>query len=249
MKRAAFVAGASAAAVLAPFPALGATTTQDALFARTPPPRNGAWVRLVMDAGVAYQKQIGLGVEDSAGGGQLFVETQIGMPGGACNPNTLKKTYLRATHFSSLLASYPVLAHVASSGTVISRWGDAADGGRRDPTDARLHLIDAKHVYDPRPCTVVASRGESVRVRTGTYATTRVTAAFERGPSESLERIDLWTNPAVPFGVVRYRATLRDLPPFEIVLDSFGRGYKTDLAMTLQTIRAMTPGGTATLTR
>ncbi|MEO7039945.1 MAG: hypothetical protein ABI186_07965 [Candidatus Elarobacter sp.] len=202
-------------------------------------------MRLVMDAGVAYQKQIGLGFETSGDGDTLFVETQIGMPGGSCNPNTLKKTYLRAPHFRSLLDLYPVLAHVAFSGTILTRWGDSGGGQPQDEGDRLLRLIDAKHVYDPRPCTVVATRRERVRVRTGTYAATRVSASFAPGPRESLQRIDLWSSPVVPFGVVRYRATLRELPPFEFVLDSFGHGYKSDLAMTLQTIRAMTPGGSA----
>jgi hypothetical protein len=248
MKRIAFVAGACAAAVMPPLPALGAVTTQQRLFAHFAPPRTGDWVRLVMDSGVAYQKQIALGVEAAGGEDLLFVETQIGMPGGQCNPNTLKKTYLRAARVTSLLATYPVLAYVAFSGTIVTRWGDVGGGQTQSGDEARLRLVDAKHVYDPRPCTVVATRGETVRVRTGAYATTRVSAAFAPGPRESLERIDLWTNPRVPFGVVRYRAQLRGLPPFEIELDSFGRGYRSDLAMSLQTVRAMTPSGMATVT-
>ncbi len=247
MKRSTFVAGALAAGALRPPPALGAVTTQEALFDRVGPPRSGDWVRLVMDSGVAYQKQIGLGVEAVGDGERLFVETQIGMPGGQCNPNTLKKTYLRAARFTSLLAAYPVLAYVAFSGTIVTRWGDVGGGQTQAGDEKRLRLIDAKHVYDTRPCTIVASRRETVRVRTGSYSTKRVTAVFARGPRESLERVDLWTSPRVPFGVVRYRAHLRGLAPFEIELDSHGRSYRTDLAMTLQTIRAMTPSGMATV--
>lgn len=254
MRRSAFIAGASATAgalgtlpVFGALPALGAVTTQEALFARVAPPHTGDWVRLVMNSGVAYQKQIGLGIETDGDGELLFAETQIGMPGGQCNPNTLKKTYVRAPRFTSLLATYRVVAYVASSGTIVTRWGDVGGGQTQAPDETRLRLIDAKHVYDPRPCTITATRSEPVRVRTGTYATTRVTAAFAPGPRESLERVELWTSPAVPFGVVRYRAHLRGLEPFEIELDSHGRRYRSDLAMSLQTIRAMTPDGMATV--
>lgn len=247
MKRSAFVAGGCAAGAFGILPALGATTTQEALFARIARPRTGDWVRLVMDSGVAYQKQIGLGVEATGDGDRLFVETQIGMPGGQCNPNTLKKTYLRAARFTSLLTAYPVLAYVAFSGTIVTRWGDVGDGQTQAGDEKHLRLIDAKHVYDVRPYSVVARRAETVRVRTGSFATTHVTAVFAPGPRESLERVELWTSPRVPFGVVRYRAHLRGLAPFEIELDSHGRGYRSDLAMTLQTIRAMTPNGMATV--
>jgi hypothetical protein len=68
--------------------AVGTTATLRELFAALPVPRRGDWVRIVLGSGVAYQKQIGLGIEPGADGEIAFIETQIGMPGGSCNPNT-----------------------------------------------------------------------------------------------------------------------------------------------------------------
>ncbi len=48
-----------------------------------------------------------------------------------------------------------------------------------------------------------------------------------------------------PFGVARDRGSLRDLDPVELHLFSYGGAFKTDLAMSLETIRRMTPDGTA----
>jgi len=76
--------------------------------------------------------------------------------------------------------------------------------------------------------------------------TTHIVAAFAppHGAKQRLTRIELWTTPSVPFGVVKYRAFAKDLDPFELRLYAYGSRFKTDLAMSLETIRSITPDGT-----
>ena len=201
---------------------VGATTTQDALFALGTPGRRGEWVRLIISSGAAYQKHIGLGSEDAAEP-IAFVETQIGMPGGACNPNTLKKTYLRTDRFGTLIATPPVLACVAQSGSMLTRWADAGAGQHQAAADAQLRLLDVPYVY------------------------THIVGRFAAKPlAGRLERIELWLTPHVPFGVARYRALARGLDPFDVSVYSFGHRFRSELAMSLRTVRAMTPNGDAT---
>jgi len=72
------------AALLAP--AVAGVTTQRALFAALPRPKPGDWVRFVMGSGVEYQKQVGAGSEVTEHGALMYYETQVGTPGGSCNP-------------------------------------------------------------------------------------------------------------------------------------------------------------------
>lgn len=228
----------------------GQLLSQAALFASLPTPARGDWVRLIMGLGTPYQKQIGLGSEPSESGARLFVETQIGLPGGACNPNTLKKVYLRETHFGSLLTAHRVRAYVANSGTILTRWGDVDAGQTQAPQDATLHLLDLGALYDPRRARVASVRSQPVRLAHATLDATRVVLEYDQPATaqQRLRRLELWHTGAVPFGVAKYRATLHDIGTFELELFSHGRGFKSDLAMSLETIRAMTPNGTSVST-
>jgi len=247
------------AALLAP--AVAGVTTQRALFAALPRPKPGDWVRFVMGSGVEYQKQVGAGSEVTEHGALMYYETQVGTPGGSCNPNTMKRTYLRGSSFTSLFDRAPVLADVANSGTTLTRWSDVGGGQTQSPTDARLQLLDALYLYDERPLHVVASNGETLalpasapyggsenssRGKLRSTATTHLVAEFAPpyDARHKLARIELWTSPAVPFGVARYRAIAHGSEPFELRLYSFGTRFKTDLAMSLETIRSLTPDGT-----
>ncbi len=223
---------------------VGRLTTQHALFAALPRPRRGAWLRLVMGSGVAYQKQIGLGSEAGDAGDLLYVETQIGLPGGSCNPNTLKKTYLRAARYSGLMTEYAVAANVARSGNTLTRWGDVAAGQTATRGDEYLRLLDAHYLYDSRPCVVESVAPATLHVAGATHETTHVAASF-RSPSGDarLEHIELWHTTGVPFGVARYRAKLRGIDSFELTLESYGHAFKSDISASLATIRAMTPNG------
>ncbi|GAC1312142.1 MAG: hypothetical protein NVSMB19_26460 [Vulcanimicrobiaceae bacterium] len=268
MQRRHFLESALAAGALSALPretlaalAPGARTTQAALFAALPRPQTGDWVRLIMGAGVDYQKQIGAAVETTEQGELRYFETQVGTPGGSCNPNTMKRSYLQGAAFPSLFDRTAVVANVANSGTTLTRWSDTAGGQTVAPADAKLQLLDASYLYDDRPLRIVSSTPATVALPArGAYAgsadasrgrlhgveATHTVATFAP-PSDAthrLQRIELWTSPAVPFGVVRYRAIARDLDPFELRLYAFGTRFKTDLAMSLQTIRSITPDGT-----
>jgi hypothetical protein len=220
-------------------------TTQNALFDALPRPSAGEWVRLIMGSGVAYQKQIGLATETTESGVLHYVETQIGIPGGSCNPNTMKRVYLEGG-FGSLMAQPAVLANVADSGTILTRWGDVGGGQTQVPSEAHLRLLDLAYLYDDRPVRVVSSAPATLTMPFGALATTHVVGEFVHAydAKHRLARIELWTAPGVPFGVAKYRATREDGQTFDLHLFSHGKAFKPELAMTLETVRAVTPGGT-----
>ena len=159
MNRASFAAGAAtfaslfAASSLPAFAStLPATTTQGDLFASLPPGRPGQWTRVILGSGATYQKQIGLGTEiDRAGGSRLYVETQVGMPGGSCNPSSMRKAYLRDATFGSILHGYPLLANVGRTENMVYRYGDEVRGRAATSSDSILHLLDEPWLYDSRP--------------------------------------------------------------------------------------------------
>lgn len=250
MDRRSFLA-ATAAAMSAGLPAnafskdlVGASITQRELFAALPSPQPGDWSRVIMGSGVQYDKQIGFGVEDTPDGNLYFVETQIGEAGGiACNPNTLKKTYLREKHFGSLVTELSVAAIVAHSGNMLTRWADVAGGQTQAAHDAKMRLLDVAYLYDERKMTIRSIASRSLRVGGAVRDTTHVVAAF--APGERLTQVELWHTPGVPFGVARYRATVRELEPFDFTLRTFGRTFKTALATPLAQLRDMTPDGIA----
>ncbi len=268
MRRRTFLESSFAAATLGATPirasSAGIVTshvTQASLFAALTRPTSGAWVRYIMGAGVSYQKQIGTATEIAERGQLIYLETQVGTPGGSCNPNTMKRTYLAAKAFPSLVDRTRVVANVANSGTTLTRWADLSGGQTVLAQDATLQLLDAAYLYDDRPLRVVASTKAMLEVpgalayagsedsRAGkprAIATRHIVAEFH--PSDDakhrLTKIELWTTPDVPFGVVKYRAYARDLDPFELRLYAYGTRFKTDLAMSLETIRSITPSGT-----
>ncbi|GAC1403523.1 MAG: hypothetical protein NVSMB64_05410 [Candidatus Velthaea sp.] len=266
MKRQLFVRtllGLTAAATLPSraFAAGKISTTQRSLFDALPRPRAGQWVRLIMGSGVDYQKQIGAAVESTEHGDLLYYETQVGTPGGSCNPNTMKRTYLSGSRFASLFDRTNVLADVANSGTTLTRWSDIGGGQTQAAMDAKLQLLDASYLYDERPLRVVSTTAETLMLPSGgsysgsadssrgrlhPIATTHIVGEFAGSgdAKHRLTRIELWTSPAVPFGVAKYRAYAREMAPFELRLYSFGTRFKTDLAMSLETIRSITPSGT-----
>jgi hypothetical protein len=130
---------------------LAGTTTQQSLFDALPRPKAGQWVRLVLGSGVQYQKQIGAVSEATEHGDLLYYETQVGTPGGSCNPNTMKRTYLQGSKFTSLIDRTPVAAAVANSGTTLTRWADLQGGQTQARSDAKLELLDTPYLYDERP--------------------------------------------------------------------------------------------------
>jgi hypothetical protein len=131
---------------------------------RPPLPRPGQWVRFILGSGVSYQKQIGVAAEADDDGELLYYETQVGIPGGSCNPNTLKRTYLRGAKFASPLDPVPVAAQVATSGTTLTRWGDIGGGQTQSRADTILRRLDAQYLYDDRSLRVLSRTSDVLPV-------------------------------------------------------------------------------------
>ncbi len=251
MKRVEFIAASAAFAVSpavarsAEFSVARGTTTQAQLFAALPKPSARMWTRIILGQGAKYQKQIGLGTETAADGSQLsYVELQVGSPGGDCNPNTLRKAYLQGHAFGSLVQTYPLVSNIGRSANLVFRYGDVTDGTPASKADVTLKLLDNRIAYDDAPLRVVSSEPERLTAAGRTLETTHV-ACVVAGPSATgIRRIDLWHAPGVPFGLVRYRATMGDgVEPYEMSCYSFGFAYKTDLPMSLANVRAITKDG------
>lgn len=251
MNRASFVAGAAALASAAPLAAfatelVGARLTQRALFAALPRMRSRQWTRIILGSGVKYQKQIGAGTEPAPGGGaRYYYETQIGSPGGSCNPSSMRKAYLRDPHFGSLLDAYPLLTNIGRTENMVYRFGDAESTANGNPGDTTLHLLDERYLFDPRELRIVSVTAERIHVASATRLTTHVVAEYgpARSANERLRRVDLWHAPELPFGLARYRGTLRDMEPFEMQPYSFGADFTSMLALRLDAVRAITKDG------
>jgi hypothetical protein len=251
MDRATFAALLAAGATGIPLTAFarrleGALTTQQALFASLPRLGPGQWTRIILGSGAQYQKQIGAGVEQAGHKRLLFIETQVGSPGGSCNPSSMRKAYLRAPRFGSLLDTYPLLANIGRTENMIYRFGDLADGGPVSSTDDTLRLLDERYLYDARPIRIVSVARQRIRSASRDVDATHVVAEFAPGRTDAagrMRRLELWHHPAFPFGIVHYRATLTGLDPFTAQVFSFGGRFESLLSLPLARVRAMTPNG------
>lgn len=224
----------------------GTITTQTALFASLPAIAPRQYCRIILGSGAKYQKQIGAGVEtDPKLGRLLYLETQVGSPGGNCNPSSMRKSYLRGDRFGSLLDAYALRANIGRVENMFYRFGDLADAPHRETADNTLRLLDERYLYDDRPMRIVSVSTERIHVASRNVSATKVVGEFAKpkGPHERLERIELWHEPSFPFGFARYRATLRDLDPFEAHTYSTGHDFKTMLAYTLDRARSLTRDG------
>ena len=250
MKRSAFVTLAAAGAAGVPLFSLagqleGSSTTQPALFAALPRIRPAQWTRIILGSGAQYQKQIGAGTERDASNKRLFLETQVGSPGGDCNPNSMRKAYLRGGRFGSLFDRYEIVTNVGLTENFFFRFGDLHDGVRPNAADNTLRLLDVGDLYDPRPMRIISVGPQTVHAANRTLEATHIVADFAapRLATRGLRRIELWHHPTFPFGVVRYRATLVGLEPFEAHVYSFGNHFTTLLPLSLARVRTMTPDG------
>lgn len=245
MRRTMFLtsAAALAAAWLCELPAVagalvpGTRLSQERIFAALPLPVPGTWVRYVMGFGVPYLKQIGFGVERTPVSQRYYIESETGVAGGACNPNTVKKAYLRGDRFGSIVAREPVQAYVARAGSMVMLY---------EGPDAPAHvlLLDDRHLYTGDPCTLRASAPATVRAAGRSYACTHASIAVdgETAPVGSLRSFEVWTSDAVALGVVKMRAILTGSGPFELTLDSFGTHFVTGIPESLDAIRATQAG-------
>ena len=246
MNRFCFISGTAAAFGLSNSIAEGSMTTQAALFASLPRPKAGDWTRIILGSGAVYQKQIGTGIEVASDGTKrAYYEIQVGSPGGSCNPNSLRKAYLRNAQFGSLLDVYPLVSNIGRSANLVFRYADVTDTAHHELEDTQLRLLDQKVLYDARPLRVVSVRRERIHVANRNVDATHVVGEFaaSHDPLARLRRIELWSTPAFPFGVARYRATIAGLDPYELHVYSAGTAYASDLRMPLERIRAITKDG------
>jgi hypothetical protein len=188
--------------------------------------------------GAAYDKQIGFGHELDGESHRAFVETQVGNGDHACNPNTLKKVYLKTQAFADVFTPYPAMTYVTRSGNMLTRWGDGVG-----PDATALLLLDAKALYDPRRATITRLGSASVAIDGRAFPTTHVVAHYPSASGAQLRTVELWLTPAVPLGLAKMTATAPDVDPFTLSVYKFTRHFKTELAMSLTTIRALTPTG------
>jgi hypothetical protein len=241
MRRASFIGGTVAAMATtsldasAAVPRLGTHATLAALLAAYPTAVPGDVVQYELGFGAQYDKQIGFGDEHDRDGRLAYVETQVGNGDHACNPNTLKKVYLRRQRFADVFTPYPAIAYVARSSNMMTRWGDGP-GAAATP----LLLLDAKTLYDTRPLRVLAVGRERVTVGHASLATTRIAARYADAGNEQLHTVELWLSPEVPLALVRMEASARGLDPFMLSLYTYGSRFTTALAMSLDTVRLLT---------
>ena len=225
----------------------GLLTTQRDLFASLPHPKAHDWTRIILGQGAKYQKQIGVGTEIAPDGSSLrYYEIQVGSPGGSCNPNSLRKAYLRGNEFGSLLDTYPLLANIGRSENLVFRYGDASEGKAEAKADSELQLLDLKSLYDERPLRIVSISRQRIHVASHDVETTYVVGEYPaaRPSAGKLRRIELWHAPEFPFGVARYTATLSPgEAPYELSVYAKGTNYKTDLPLSLAHVRAITKDG------
>lgn len=224
----------------------GSITTQRELFGGLPRMATGQWTRIILGSGAQYQKQLGAGVEHGPNGERLlFIETQVGSPGGSCNPSSMRKAYLRAPVFGSLLDTYPLIANVGRTENMVYRFGDVSDRGAATSPDTTLRLLDERYLYDDRPMRIVSVAPQTVHAASRDVDATHVVAEFApaRDAKHRMRRLEVWHDPAFVFGVVRYRATLADLEPFTAHVFSFGNHFESLLSLSLARVRAMTPNG------
>ena len=252
MDRATFAALLAAGAAGVPLAAFarrleGSVTTQQTLFASLPRIEPGSWTRIILGSGAEYQKQVGAGFErDPNGKRLLYFETQIGSPGGSCNPSSMRKSYLRAGRFGSLLDTYPLLVSIGRTENFIYRFGDTTDGSHVARTDTTLRLFDEAYLYDTRPIRIVSVAPQTIHAASRNVDATHVVAEFTASSANSkqrLRRVQLWHHPAFPFGVVRYHATLDGLEPFSAHVYAFGGRFHSLLDLPLARARDMTRDG------
>ncbi len=210
-------------------PAVGARTSLDALLGTLPPVAPRAWVQYVLGSGVRYLKRIGYGVEPTSLGKLAFIETQIGSDEASCNPNTIKKSYLRGGRYGGLLQPHDVSRYVMKAGTTfILETATRAD---------TLWLLDEDDLYSPGPARVVAVGSETVTMRRRTFATRRVSLAFAGG-KQGLRTMTLWLTPAVPNGIAKLHATTAGGDPFDLRIDAFGDAYASLVNASFDSLRA-----------
>jgi hypothetical protein len=231
MKRQAFLARGCgiAAAVAAGVPlassAAPGTTTLDALLAPMPPFAPGQWLQYAFESAPAYMKRIGFGLERTSAGVFRTIETQVGGTEYACDPNTIKKSYLSAASYGNLLQAHPVRFLTVKAGmSFMLSAGSAEDA---------LWLLDTDTVDTPRPARIVERASETLRVHRKPVATERLTLRF----AGSTRVTRLWLAAGIPGGVARLETSGGGQDPFAMRLNNHGEGYQTLVTESFEVLR------------
>jgi hypothetical protein len=217
----------------------GATLSQADLFNALPGARPGLWLRYIMGFGVQYQKQIGFGVEQTPLATRYFIETQVGMPGGSCNPNSVKKAYLKTRSFGSLIEVYGIEAYVARNNNMLLY----------DQDSTPLLLLDSRHLYADSDCTLATVGSElvdvpghpvkqsegSISVAKDASPATRCSARFA---TSGLREFKVWRADSLPLGVAKIEARVDGMGTFALALDSYGTDFRSNIAESLDAVRA-----------
>jgi hypothetical protein len=237
VRRAAFGVGlaasalaTSAAPAFGALRAAGAQVTLDALVGTLAPPRAHTWVQYVLGSGVPYLKKIGYGVERTSQGPLAFIETQIGSDETTCNPNTIRKGYLREARYGDLLEPHDVTRYVMKSGTTFV----LVDASRAD----RLWLLDEDNLYAHGAVHVLTSGEDRVVMHGRRFAARRVMLGFPPRDAGGLRTMTLWLTPQIPNGIGRMHATFAGGDPFDLRIDAFGHNYVSLVSETFDALRA-----------
>jgi hypothetical protein len=237
----ALAAIAALAASALPSRAFAERISRAALADALPAASAGTWVRYIVEFGASYQKQIGFGIERTPVATRYFVESQVGMPGGSCNPDTIRKAYLRAGAFAGVLTSDPVTTYIARANNMLVTYDDSSP----------LRLLDVRALYadvdgtlSQQPATARVPSGAaaqsqgSLSVAYHHAAATRALFRPDSGPLRSLEIVRV---EGVPLGLASLEASIAGAPAFSLRLDSYGHDYQTEIADSLDAIRAEQP--------
>jgi hypothetical protein len=199
--------------------------TLDSLLATMPAFVNGSWLECTFEVEPKYGKRIGFGLEHTTLGTFRTIETQIGGTVDACNPNTLRKSYLGAPAYGNLLEPHEVRYIALRAGpTYLLAPGTKADA---------LWLLDTDTLYTSQHATIVAQSDERVPLQNRHLPTKRVTLKF-RG--SGLHQMTIWLARSIPGGVARLEASSGQ-DAFAMYLNSFGSNYVTLVDQSLDMLR------------
>jgi hypothetical protein len=227
MRRAHFLtvsSGAAAAVAAGGFPILAAASsalaglapTLNGLLAPMPAFARGQWLQYSFESAPAYVKRIGFGIEHTSAGTFHTIETQVGGTEYACDPNTIKKSYLSAPAYGNVLAPHDVRFLTVKAGVSFM----LAEGTKEDA----LWLLDTDAVYSTHTATIAAESSETVAVKHTSVQAKRLTLKFGGGP---LRTMTIWLAPSLPGGVARLEASVSGQDPFAMRLHAHGAGYQS----------------------
>jgi hypothetical protein len=205
--------------------------TLDSLLATMPAFVKGSWLEYSFEIAPKYAKRIGFGIEHTALGPFRTIETQIGGSVTACDPNTLKKAYLRAPAYGNLLEPHDVRYVALKAGPSFL----LAEGTKEDA----LWLLDTDTLYTSHRAAIVAQSQEIVPTQEHHVAARRLTLKFA---GTTLRTMTIWLARSVPGGVARLEA-VSGQDAFAMQLIAFGSNYTTLVEQSFDMLRNQLTSG------